>query len=193
MNNREVVDIVVLIDKSFSMGGMIDETIGAFNGFLKEQREIEGEALLTLILFDHECEAPYFQVPLDFVEDLTRETYQVRGNTAMYDAIGLAIDVMELANKSEKVIFLIQSDGQENSSTLYSGDLLARRIKAQEKLGWDFKFIGTGIDAIKEGSKFGLRTNSCTTFDMSGEGIHDGFASMDVSATAYRTKSVGSK
>lgn len=193
MNNKDVVDIVVLIDKSMSMHGMEEETIGAFNGFLKEQLEVEGEAVLTLILFDHEAVAPYFRVPLNLIEDLTLETYQVRGSTAMYDAIGSAIEVMNLASQSNEVIFLIQSDGQENCSKRYGGDALSRTIAEKEKLGWDFQFIGTGIDAIKEGSKFGMRSGGCASVLKSAEGFDAYGATMTLNTTSYRTKSTGAK
>ncbi|MCP3921282.1 MAG: VWA domain-containing protein [Desulfobacterales bacterium] len=185
MSNKEVLDVVVLIDKSASMGGMEEETIGAFNSFLQEQRNLEIEAYLTLILFDHEKECIYFREPLDRAEELTSNIYKVRGNTAMYDCMGLAIEAIALANKSDNVLFLIQSDGQENSSRMYSGSNIKQLISDSEKAGWQFNFIGTGIDAFEEGSKFGLRANSCLSVAKSARGFETYGATMDCCTKAY--------
>ena len=187
MKNTDVVDIVVLIDRSASMGRMEEETIGAFNAFLKEQKEVEGEALLTLVLFDHEQEVICFREPLHTVEDLTAKSYFVRGNTAMYDCIGAALDTISWANTNGRVIFLIQSDGQENTSTLYNGSLLRRKIRDKEKLGWEFNFVGTGIDAINEGAKFGLRRESCLNTTMDSAGFETYASNISASTRSFRT------
>ncbi len=188
MGNKEVVDIVVLIDKSASMGGMEEETIGAFNAFLKEQKQVEGEALLTLVLFDHEKECIHFREPLDNIENLTPNIYHVRGNTSLYDCIGSVIETMEFATKSNHVIFLIQSDGQENTSRLYSSSHVTRLIKNAEKSGWEFQFIGTGIDAIVEGNKFGLRSNSCLSVAKNDIGFQEYGTTINCCTTDYRER-----
>ncbi|MCP4392711.1 MAG: VWA domain-containing protein [Alphaproteobacteria bacterium] len=188
MSNKDVVDIVVLIDKSASMGGMEEETIGAFNAFLKEQKQVDGNALLTLVLFDHEKECLHFREHLENIENLTTNTYSVRGNTSLYDCIGSVIETMLFSTKSNNVIFLIQSDGQENTSKLYSSSHVTRLIKDCEKLGWEFQFIGTGIDAIAEGSKFGMKATACLSVAKSDIGFQEYSTTIDCCTKAYRAK-----
>lgn len=184
----EVVDIVVLIDRSASMSGMEDETVGAFNSFLAEQKEVKGEAVLTLVLFDHREEIIHFQTPLNQVEPLTRSVYTIGGNTSMYDCLGNVMSAMKYANKSGKAIFLIQSDGQENTSQLYNGSRIKQMIAAGEEAGWDFQFIGTGIDAIVEGSKFGLQASKCASVSKDFGGFADYGRTISSTSTSYRSK-----
>ncbi len=187
MDNK-LVDLVVLIDRSASMSGFEDETIGAFNAFLEEQKKVEGEAVLTLVLFDHEQEVIHYRIPIQEVKEITRHTYYTRGNTAMYDCFGGVISALEYANTSDKVLFLIQSDGQENCSIQYSGSHLRKKIAEKEKQGWDFQFIGTGIDAIKEGDKFGLSSAKCMSLGKNARGFEAMGATISSVSTGYRTE-----
>lgn len=188
MNNMEVVDIIVLIDRSGSMAGMEQETIGAFNAFLKDQKACDGApAVLTLVLFDHEEEVIHFRTPLSKVKKLTTKDYEVRGSTSMYDCIGNLIKAVSYANESGKAIVLIQSDGMENTSTLYSGGLIKKMIAEKETNGWDINFIGTGIDAITEGDKFGLQQNKCFSVDKNARGFELYGSTMSVASTSYRS------
>ncbi len=187
MDNK-LVDLVVLMDRSASMSGFEDETIGAFNAFLREQKEVEGDAVLTLVLFDHEQEVIHYRTPIQEVEEISRSTYYTRGNTAMYDCFGGVISALEYANTSDKVLFLIQSDGEENCSIQYSGSLLKSKIAEKEKIGWDFQFIGTGIDAIREGSKFGMSSGKCMSLGKNARGFEAMGATISSVSTGYRTK-----
>lgn len=184
----EAVDIVVIMDRSGSMSGVEDDTIGAFNSFLKEQKEVPGDAKLTLILFDDKIEVVHDRVDIKRVMSLTKNIYFVRGSTALYDAIGHAIAVTDIANKSNKVIFLIQSDGFENSSREFTGSQVKRLISEREEAGWDFNFIGTGIDAIVEGAKFGMQSIKCASYSKSSADFAVVGSTMSTTSTNYRTK-----
>ena len=185
---NDIVDIVVLIDRSASMSGMEDETVGAFNSFLADQKKVEGEAVLTLVLFDHQEEIIHFQTPLNQIEPLTRSVYTIGGNTSMYDCLGNVMSAMKYANKSGKVIFLIQSDGQENTSQLYNGSRIKKMISEGEEAGWDFEFIGTGIDAITEGAKFGLAAGKCMSVGKTTRGFETYGSTISTTSTTYRGK-----
>lgn len=185
----QLVDIVVLVDRSGSMFGMEDETIGALNAFIKEQKKLPGEARLTTVFFDNQYDIIHNLVDLQDVDPITRDEYFCRGATSMYDAIGRAICSIQVHNKSNKVVFLIQSDGQENTSVEYTATQIKTLIKAKEDQGWDFTFIGTGVDAMVEGSKYGMDMNKCFTLDKTAAGMRNYGTTMSVSSTEYRSKS----
>lgn len=183
-----VVDIVVLIDRSGSMADMEAETIGAFNAFLKDQKAVEGEAVLTLVLFDNSEEVICYRKPLRDVKPLTSEIYYTRGSTSLYDCMGGLMCAISYANQSDKAIFLIQSDGMENTSVNYSGSQIRKMIAEKEELGWDFQFIGTGIDAIQEGAKFGLQASKCMSIDKTTRGFELYGSTISSTSTTYRSK-----
>lgn len=184
----KATDIVVLIDRSGSMTGMEEETIGAFNAFIEEQKKLKDKAFLTLILFDNQYETVYYRADLVNVGRLNSEKYTTRGSTSMYDAIGRTINDITNANKSDKVIFLIQSDGQENTSVEFTGKQIKKLINAKEKRGWDFQFVGTGIDAFEEGAKFGMKQDKTVSLSKTAEGMRSYSNVIGAASTAYRTK-----
>ena len=108
---------------SGSMGGLEADTIGGFNAMLTRQKEQEGEANVTTILFDHEVQLLHDRFPLHAVAPLTEKDYYVRGCTALLDAIGYGVEKMANiqrhlpeSERAEKVIFVITTDGLENAS-----------------------------------------------------------------------------
>ena len=159
-----MTEIVFILDRSGSMAGLEADTIGGFNGMMDKQRGEPGEALVSTVLFDHETQVVHDRVPLDRVAPLDRETYFVRGTTALLDAVGGA--VRHIANvhkyarpedRPEKTLFVITTDGMENASRRYTYEQLKAMIQRQrEKYGWEFLFLGANIDAAKEAGRFGI-------------------------------------
>lgn len=182
----DVVDIVLIVDRSGSMGNIAVETIGALNAFIEAQKEVEGEAVLTLVLFDDGYEVLYDRVDIQDVEPITDKQYFVRGMTAMYDAIGKCLGNILGKNESGRVIVQIQSDGQENASKEFTGSMIKSIIKERESEGWDINFLGTGIDAIAEGAKFGLDAGSTMTLSADAAGMRSYSSAMVGSVTSYR-------
>jgi uncharacterized protein YegL len=156
--------LAIVLDRSGSMSGLTTDTIGGFNTFLSEQKKLPGEALLTLVQFDHEFQIVHDCKPLPEVPDLTTATYVPRGNTALLDALGRTIVSVgeRLAKLPEeqrpaRVIVLVITDGQENASREYDRSRVAALIKQQrEQYKWEFVFMGATEAAVSQGAQLGI-------------------------------------
>ena len=176
---KGLTEIVFILDRSGSMSGLEADTIGGFNSLLRKQRKEPGEALVSTVLFDDDCEVIHDRVPMDEVKDLTEEDYFVRGCTALLDAIGGAIhhigNVHKYArdeDRPEKTIFVITTDGYENSSRKYTAERVKQMIERQkQKYGWEFIFLGANIDAIETARNFGIDEDRATNYVNDGAGI----------------------
>ena len=188
--------IVFIADRSGSMFSVRDDAIGGFNSFIEDQRKVEGEADITLVLFDDQYEVPYSNVDIKEVALLNEDTYQPRGSTALLDAIGTTIvnvgdELKDLSEdqRPDKVIVCIITDGEENSSKEYTKDKIKEMVEhQQEKYNWEFIFLGANMDAISEGMSFGIRAQSCSNYVNDSKGIHVAYASVSNSVRAMRTE-----
>lgn len=155
---KNLTELVFILDRSGSMGGLEQDTIGGFNAMLTRQKEQEGEANVTTILFDHEVQLLHDRFPLKAVAPLTEKDYYVRGCTALLDAIGYGMEKMVNIQRhlpederAEKVIFVITTDGLENASKRFGYEKIRRMIEREkEQYGWEFLFLGANMDAVKE-------------------------------------------
>ena len=159
-----MTEFVFILDRSCSMAGLEQDTIGGFNAMLAKQRKEPGEAVVSTVLFDSNSTVIHDRVPITQVPDLTEEDYFVRGCTALLDAVGGAIhhigNVHKYARKEDvpdKTLFIITTDGMENASKHYTYDKVRHMIERQkERYGWEFIFLGANIDAAAEAGKFGI-------------------------------------
>ena len=155
-----LTELVFILDRSGSMGGLESDTIGGFNGILQKQKKEEGEANVTTVLFDDQIEIIHDRFSIDIVKPLTDADYYVRGCTALLDAVGSNVKKVEnIQNRlpeelrAEKIIFVITTDGQENSSQEYSSNMVKKMIEKNQEKGWQFLFLGANIDAVEEAEK----------------------------------------
>jgi len=175
---KNLTEIVFILDRSGSMSGLEDDTIGGFNSLIRKQRTEEGEALISTVLFDNFSEVIHDRVPLDQVPEMTDKEYYVRGCTALLDAVGGAVhhigNVHKYAreeDRPERTLFVITTDGMENASRRYSYDEVRRMIERQkEKYGWEFLFLGANIDAAKEAARFGIHADRAVNYHCDREG-----------------------
>lgn len=182
--NKNLTEIVFILDRSGSMGGLEADTIGGFNAFLEKQKKEEGEALLSTILFDHESVVLYDRVDIRKVEPMTERQYQVRGSTALLDAIGGAVHHMANVHKYAreedrpgKTVFVITTDGMENASRRYTYREVQKMVKhEQEKYGWEFLFLGANMDAISAARSFGIREDRAVRYECDSAGTGLNFA-----------------
>ncbi len=178
---KNLTEIVFILDRSGSMAGLEDDTIGGFNAMIEKQKRESGEALVSTVLFDNESEVIHDRVDIQRIEPMTRKEYYVRGCTALLDAVGGAIhhigNVHKYAreeDRPEKTLFVITTDGMENASRKYNYDRLKAMIERQkEKYGWDFLFLGANIDAAKEAARFGINADHAANYhaDHMGTGL----------------------
>jgi len=175
---KNLTEIVFILDKSGSMGGLEADTIGGFNAFVEKQRKEEGEAYVSTVLFSDHNSVVHDRVAIDKIEKMTDRDYCVGGCTALLDAIGDAIhhigNVHKYAreeDRPEKTIFIITTDGMENSSTRYNYKKIKERIERQkEKYGWEFIFLGANIDAVEVAGRFGINRNHAVNYECDGAG-----------------------
>ena len=169
---KNLTEIVFILDRSGSMSGLEDDTIGGFNSMIQKQKAEDGEAFVSTILFDNQTEVIHDRVDIRNIAPLTRKDYYVRGCTALLDAVGKSIrhigNVHKYAreeDRPEKTIFVITTDGMENASREYTYDRVRKMIEhQQEKYGWEFLFLGANIDAAKEAARFGITEDRAANY-----------------------------
>lgn len=191
---KGLTEIVFILDRSGSMRGLEGDTIGGFNSMIEKQRKEEGEALISTVLFDDQTEVLYDRIPVGKVEPMNDNQYYVRGCTALLDAIGEAIhhisNVHKYAreeDKPEKTMFIITTDGQENSSHKYSYDKVKKMVEKQKKKhNWEFLFLGANIDAIEVAGRFGIGANRAINYESDSRGTKINYEAISKTVSGYR-------
>ena len=194
---KGLTEMVFILDRSGSMGGLERDTIGGYNSMIEKQKKEEGEAYVSTVLFDNVQEVLCDRVPLDKVEKMTERDYYVRGCTALLDAIGGAIhhigNIHKYAREEdvpEKTIFVITTDGLENASRRYSYRDVKEMIQRQEReYGWEFLFLGANIDVARESDRLGIRPDRAVRYVNDREGIELNYEAVGCAMSAMRSMS----
>lgn len=174
----KLTEIVFILDRSGSMVGLESDTIGGYNSMLKKQKGTPGEALISTILFDNCSEVLHDRINLQKVPYMTEKQYSARGTTALIDAIGGAINHIATIHKyarkedlPDTTLFIITTDGMENSSRAYSYEKVKSLIETKKEIyGWEFLFLGANIDAIEVASRFGIGADRAAKYNSDKEG-----------------------
>ena len=159
-----LTEISVILDRSGSMNVRKSDTIGGFNAFLDEQQKLPGECTVSLYQFDHEYEAVYEGVPVDKATRLTDTNFVPRGTTALLDAVGRTINAVGIRlatlseeERPEKVLVVIQTDGQENASKEFDNAKIKEMIDHQrDNYQWQFIFLSADENAFVVGASMGI-------------------------------------
>lgn len=175
---KGLTEIVFILDRSGSMEGLEADTIGGFNSMIEKQKDEEGDVIVSTVLFDDHSKVLHNRLDLKDVPTMTRKDYYVGGCTALLDAVGRAIDhIIKVrkytreAEQPEKTMFIIATDGMENSRRMYGYEEVRRLIEQQkEKYGWEFLFLGANMDAVKEASRFGIAPERAVRYQCDKEG-----------------------
>ena len=191
---KGLTEVVFILDRSGSMRGLEADTIGGFNSMIEKQRKEEGEVYISTVLFDDQTEVIYDRVSVDKVEPMNDRQYYVRGCTALLDAIGGAID--HIANvhryareedRPEKTLFIITTDGMENSSRVYTYKRVKKMVeKEKKKYGWEFLFLGANIDAIETAGRFGIGADRAINYECDSVGVTLNYQAISETISAVR-------
>ena len=176
---KDLTELVFILDKSGSMFGLERDTIGGFNSLIEKQKKEPGEAIVSTILFNNKVEFLHDGKNINEIELLTEDEYVTDGSTALLDAIGNAITKVVNKRKTtpedthpEKTVFVITTDGMENSSTEYSYKKIKEMIKhQQEKYNWEFIFLAANIDSEMMADSIGILRDNAVSFNCDSEGI----------------------
>lgn len=186
-------EIIYILDRSGSMASVWDDAFNGLNSFIEEQKKVEGECKFSLVLFDNKYEVPINAEDLQKVNSVSADVAFPRGMTALLDAIGKTINdwgsrINSNEVKPEKVIVVIMTDGYENASIEYNAQQIKDLIKQYEKdKGWEFIFVGAGMDAVGEGAKLGMKSVNTLNVSKTQKGFIDARLYASAQTVSYRT------
>lgn len=184
-------EILAILDRSGSMATIAADAIGGYNTFLKDQQSVDGEARITVALFDDQYDVLYAAKPLAEAEPLTPATFVPRGGTALMDAIGRTLAVegarIEAEGWAEKVIVCITTDGGENQSREFTAPMVREAVTQAEAKGWSFVFLAANQDAFATAQFYGMSGAHAQTFAATGAGMSQAYGSISNTTRALRT------
>lgn len=191
---KNLTELVFILDRSGSMSGLEEDTIGGFNAMLAKQKAVRGEALVTTVLFDNEYEILHNRENIRHVGTITPKDYYVRGSTALLDAVGRTINRIGKAcayeaeeNRPGKVLFVIITDGMENASCEFGWNTVKKMIEHQKsKYSWEFIFLGANIDASAAAAKVGIAADRAANYHADAQGTALNYSVMSEQITNMR-------
>lgn len=199
MNNR--TEIIFVIDESGSMSHLKKSTIDGFNGFIKEQKAIDGEAFVSLVVFSTQVKKVFESIEINNVKELNSADYNPSGLTSLFDAVGMAIDSagnrfdkMNNNKKPNNVMVVIITDGAENASREYSQRIVKEKITHQtEKYGWQFIFLGANIDSASVAGGIGIAKEFARNYTCNAEETQSMYSAISKTAVNYRKEGILNK
>lgn len=191
---KNLTELVFILDRSGSMAGLEADTIGGYNSLLAKQQKEDGECVITTVLFDHNYQLLHDRIDIRAIKPLTQEDYYVSGTTALLDAIGKTIQKIATVQKNtakdyraQKVMFVIITDGAENSSRHFSSAQIKKMINQQkERFGWEFIFIGANIDAVETAARYGIDSDRAVDYVADSEGTELTYSVMCETVSSLR-------
>jgi Mg-chelatase subunit ChlD len=187
--STDVTEIVMVIDRSGSMAHLTEETVEGFNNFVDEQKKLPGNAHITVVLFNTEHET-WPTTDIKRCPKMTAKKYSASGGTALLDALGNAI--LNVSNRldsnvQQKVIVVVMTDGEENSSTEYSINQIRDMVNEKTRVNdWKFIFLGANIDAFTVGAQYGVAQGQSTVYTSNAVGVRSAYVGTSAAVASYR-------
>ena len=176
-NKNNITELVFIIDRSGSMSGLESDTIGGFNSLVKKQKKEDGQCYVSTVLFSDRSKVIHDRVSISDIKEMTEDDYCPNGCTALIDAIGGAIKHISSVHRyirpedvPEHTMFVITTDGLENSSHKYSSKEVKKMVREKEKEGWEFLFIGANIDSVETAQRFGISSDRAVNYHADSKG-----------------------
>ena len=196
--NEKLTELVFIIDESGSMSGLESDTVGGFNSLIEKQKREDGEAVVSTVMFSDQSRVVHDRVGLQTISPMTSDDYTPGGCTALLDAVGDAIhhigNVHKYARDEDrpgKTLFIITTDGMENSSHRYSYSEIKKKIDRQkEKYGWEFLFLGANIDAVAVAGRMGIQRDNAVNYECDEAGTSLNYEVLERAVTRARALSV---
>lgn len=191
---KGLTELIFILDKSGSMSGLEGDTIGGYNAMLAKQQALEGECRITTVLFDNHYELLHDRLDLRAVGPMTDKEYQVGGSTALLDAIGKTVQKIINVQKrtaadyrAERVMFVIITDGEENSSRNYSSESVKALIEQQKaEYGWEFIFLAANIDAVETAARYGIESDRAVDYIADERGTEVSYSAISETVANFR-------
>ncbi len=191
---KGLTELVFILDKSGSMGGLETDTIGGYNSMLQKQQTVDGKCRITTALFDNDYALLHDRIDIRAVSPISEKDYFVGGSTALLDAIGRTIRKIENAQKhtaedfrADKVMFVIITDGEENASREYSSDRIKKMIEQKKNdTGWEFIFLGANIDSVETAGRYGISLDRVQNYHADSDGVKLNFQVMNNAVASFR-------
>lgn len=196
---KGLTELIFILDRSGSMAGLESDTIGGYNAVLKKQKETDGDAVITTVLFDNQYELLHDRIDINAVRPMTEKEYFARGTTALLDAIGKTVNKIANAQmntaepyRAEKVMCVIITDGLENASREYTGQQIRALIDRRKKEdNWEFLFLGANIDAVQTAGHFGISADHAQNYVPDREGASVLYEAVGSVVSTYRLQKTG--
>jgi len=191
---KGLTELVFILDKSGSMHGLEADTIGGFNSFIEKQKDVDGECLVSTVLFSDRSQVLHDRARLETIAELTKNDYRVGGCTALFDAIGDAVHHIETVHRyirdedvPESTVFVIITDGMENASRRWKSAEVKRLIESKrEKNKWEFLFLGANIDSAETAESIGIARNRAVDYECDAAGTQANFDAIDFAVSSVR-------
>jgi hypothetical protein len=184
-DSTKPTQIVVVLDRSGSMGSISEATVNGLNSFIKEQKAAEGEAYMTLVQFDNQYQIDYKSKPISEVADLIDgETFVPRATTALFDAVGKTINELKT---DDDVVFVIITDGHENASREFNQKGVFDLIEKKKSSGWNFLFLGANQDAIAAGGAMGINAGNSINYNANANSVNSVYMNMSSKVAMFRS------
>ncbi len=191
---EDLTELVFILDRSGSMSGLEEDTIGGFNSVIEKQKRQSGKCLVTTVLFDSRVQTLHDRVELQQLRPMTREDYSVGGCTALLDALGGTIrhiaNIHRYARPEDvpaRTSFVIMTDGLENASRVFGSEQVKRMIRHEkEKYGWEFLFLAANIDAVETAERMGIQRDRAVNYHPDGQGIQMVYKAVSDAVSARR-------
>ncbi len=193
-NKNGICELVFILDRSGSMSGLENDTIGGFNSLIEKQKKEDGMCYVTTVLFDHLNEKVHDRVELSKITPMTGEQYYVRGNTALLDAVGDTIEHISKIHRyirkedvPERTMFVITTDGMENASRRYTAEKVKSMIKSKKaEDDWEFLFLGANIDAVSAAENIGINADRAVRFHNDAKGTAVNYSTVSCAISDFR-------